>query len=140
MPLRKHGINHFETIVNGMGTFAAQNCTNAGGKILTQQPEHPIDRQTLDAQTFGDPDIRREVLMMLQAELPALLLALNGTSGAARSATAHRIKGSALAVGAVALASAAAAVDHTPDDPALVLRVETSARAVIADIELLLGR
>jgi HPt (histidine-containing phosphotransfer) domain-containing protein len=97
-----------------------------------------IDRGKLAEQTFGDPDIRREVLVMFTSELPALLQALAMTAGVARSAVAHRLKGSALAIGADSLAEAAAALDATPDEPGLMTALEAAAALVAADISQLL--
>jgi HPt (histidine-containing phosphotransfer) domain-containing protein len=98
-----------------------------------------IDRQKLDDQTFGDREIRREILGMFRAELPALLQALSATSGNARSEIAHRLKGSALAIGGMALAKAAAELDSAPAGPGLLDAVEQAAADVSRDIEALLA-
>jgi HPt (histidine-containing phosphotransfer) domain-containing protein len=82
--------------------------------------------------------LRREVLAMFQAELPALLQALASTSGVSRGAVAHRLKGSALAIGADELAAAAAALDASPDDSALFRALERTAAAATSDISGLL--
>jgi Hpt domain len=123
-----------------MGRFTAHSggCCN-GECILTRLPPTPIDRSKLDGQTFGDAAIRRDVLMMLKAELPVLLQALAATAGAARSDVAHRLKGSALALGADGLADAAAALEATSDDIALFTKVEAAAADVLADVEVLLA-
>jgi HPt (histidine-containing phosphotransfer) domain-containing protein len=98
-----------------------------------------IDRGKLSEQTFGDLEIRREVLGMFRAELPSLLHALAATDGGPRSEVAHRLKGSALAIGATALAEAAAALDADPAAAGLLEAVEHSAAAVSRDIEALLA-
>jgi HPt (histidine-containing phosphotransfer) domain-containing protein len=99
-----------------------------------------IDRLKLEEQTFGDLAIRREVLGMFQAELPALLQALAATSGKARSEVAHRLKGSALAIGATMLSEAAASMETAPDAADALHLVETAASAVSRDIATLLAR
>jgi HPt (histidine-containing phosphotransfer) domain-containing protein len=77
-----------------------------------------INHAELDSQTFGDPEIRREIIMLFRDQAPVILAALDGGSGQARSETAHRLKGSALAIGAGPLAEAADGLEKTPDDPA----------------------
>jgi HPt (histidine-containing phosphotransfer) domain-containing protein len=76
--------------------------------------EPMIDVAHLDQQTFSDPELKREILTMFRLQAPALLAAMDAQSGAARGATAHRLKGSALAIGAGALAEAADLLEKTP--------------------------
>jgi HPt (histidine-containing phosphotransfer) domain-containing protein len=79
-----------------------------------------IDQTELDQQTFHDPDIRREVIGMFMEQAPAILAGIEGSTGAARADIAHRLRGSALALGAKPLAEAAARLEVAPaDDPAL---------------------
>jgi HPt (histidine-containing phosphotransfer) domain-containing protein len=77
-----------------------------------------VSRAELDAQTFHDADLRREIIAMFMDQAPVLLQALSAGTGAARSDTAHRLKGSSLAVGAHPLAEAADALEKDPADPA----------------------
>jgi HPt (histidine-containing phosphotransfer) domain-containing protein len=135
---RKRNINDFETIVNEMGRFAAHiRSPIRGARLLSTGPA--IDREKLSEQTFGDLEIRREVLGMFRAELPALLQALAATDGKPRSEIAHRLKGSSLAIGATALAEAAARLDAAPGAPGQLDAVEQAAAAVSRDIEALLA-
>lgn len=75
-----------------------------------------VDVAELDRQTFDDRAIRREVIALFREQLPTLLAALEGGRGAARADTAHRLKGSALALGARPLAAAAGRLEAAPED------------------------
>jgi HPt (histidine-containing phosphotransfer) domain-containing protein len=77
-----------------------------------------IDIAHLKQQTFDDPDLQREILEIFQSQAPVLLAALAASDGGSRSEIAHRIKGSALAIGANGLADAADKLETTPDDAA----------------------
>ncbi len=79
--------------------------------------ENVIDLDMLDEQTFQDAVIRREVIGMFLDQAPAISSALAATSGQARADIAHRLKGSALALGATALAAAASRLEEQPDVP-----------------------
>jgi HPt (histidine-containing phosphotransfer) domain-containing protein len=93
-----------------------------------------IDRDKLSEQTFGDAALAAEVLAMFAAQIPALLAAVAATDGAIRADLAHRIKGSALAIGATAAADAASRLEETPGNAALVATLETACAAVLAEI------
>ncbi len=77
-----------------------------------------IDTDHLNQQTFDDPDLKHEILLMFKEQSIVLLAALDAQSGQARSDTAHRLKGSALAIGATQLAEAADALERMPTDSA----------------------
>jgi HPt (histidine-containing phosphotransfer) domain-containing protein len=93
-----------------------------------------IDRAELDAQTFGDPALAAEVLAMFQDQATPLLQALAASVGQARADVAHRLKGSALAIGARDLAAAAAALEGAPGDDDALLSVERAAAMALAEI------
>ena len=79
-----------------------------------------IDVPELDQQTFHDPQIRREIIGMFLEQAPVILAGINGSTGAARADIAHRLRGSALALGASALAEAASRLEFAPgNDEAL---------------------
>ncbi|MGL4635553.1 MAG: Hpt domain-containing protein [Beijerinckiaceae bacterium] len=73
-----------------------------------------IDLDHLNQQTFDDSELKREILEMFRMQVPALLMAIDAQSGAVRGETAHRLKGSALAIGAMPLADAADALERAP--------------------------
>jgi HPt (histidine-containing phosphotransfer) domain-containing protein len=75
-----------------------------------------IDETELDQQTFHDPDIRREIIGMFIDQAPAILAGIDSSSGAARADIAHRLRGSALALGAGPLAEAASRLELAPAD------------------------
>jgi HPt (histidine-containing phosphotransfer) domain-containing protein len=74
-----------------------------------------IDLEHLNAQSFGDADLRREILEMFLKQTPPLVEAFYAASGATRSDIAHRIKGSCLAIGATELGTIAALLEITPE-------------------------
>jgi HPt (histidine-containing phosphotransfer) domain-containing protein len=98
-----------------------------------------IDAAALDAQTFGDRALALEILGMFRDQSTPILLALAASSGQARGEIAHRLKGSALAIGALALAGHAAALEAAPDDAAVLAKVETACAAVRREIDARLG-
>jgi len=79
-----------------------------------------VDEAELDRQTFGDAELRREIIALFAQQTPMLAAALAASAGAARAEIAHRLKGSALALGAAALAAAAAGIEEQPQDEAQV--------------------
>ncbi len=79
--------------------------------------EHALDLAALNEQTFHDAAIRSEVIQLFDAQAPALIAALSATTGQARADIAHRLKGSALALGAMPLAEAASLLEQHPDSP-----------------------
>jgi HPt (histidine-containing phosphotransfer) domain-containing protein len=84
----------------------------------TSMVQEAIDSAHLRQQTFDDPALQREILEIFQSQSPVLLAALAASDGASRSEIAHRIKGSALAIGANGLADAADKLEATPDNAA----------------------
>ncbi|MEH3120100.1 MAG: Hpt domain-containing protein [Methylorubrum populi] len=77
------------------------------------QPAPLLDRAHLDAQTFGDADLAREVLSLFEAQCRRLLPLLAEASRPAqeRADFAHTLKGAALGVGAMRVAEAGAAAE-----------------------------
>src|ERR1700761_4706679 len=75
--------------------------------------ERPLDLVHLARQTDGDEALEAELLAMFdaQAEKLAERVKLTDLSRRARGDVAHRLKGSALAVGAFAVARAAAELE-----------------------------
>ncbi|KQY14521.1 Hpt domain-containing protein [Rhizobium sp. Root482] len=76
----------------------------------------PIDFLHLAQQTMGDKALEIEVLQIFARQARQLMKELSPATPAERQATAHRMKGAALAIGASAVASAAAKVEGAPDD------------------------
>ena len=76
-------------------------------------PAPVLDRDHLDAQTFGDADLAREVLSLFEDQCRRLLPALaeQGRPTEERADLAHTLKGAALGVGAMRVAAASAAVE-----------------------------
>ncbi|HEV2541171.1 MAG TPA: Hpt domain-containing protein [Methylobacterium sp.] len=79
-----------------------------------EKPPTPLlDRAHLEAQTFGDADLAREVLSLFEDQCRRLLPALaeEGRPAGDRADLAHTLKGAALGVGAMRVAQASAAVE-----------------------------
>ena len=80
---------------------------------IEKKPAPLLDRAHLDAQTFGDADLAREVLSLFEDQCRRLLPALaeEDRPAGARADLAHTLKGAALGVGAMRVAEASAAAD-----------------------------
>jgi len=78
----------------------------------------PIDLVHLARQTMGDKALELEVLQMFARQARQGMKELAASEGEARSAVAHRLKGSAQSVGAVAVARAAETLEASPADAA----------------------
>ncbi|WCK03171.1 Hpt domain-containing protein [Agrobacterium tumefaciens] len=83
----------------------------------------PIDFDHLAQQTMGDKNLEIEVLQLFSRSARAALHEMAGADSKTVVATAHRLKGSAQAVGASAVSSAAAAVEEKGNDSALIAKL-----------------
>jgi HPt (histidine-containing phosphotransfer) domain-containing protein len=82
-----------------------------------------LDGAHLDRQTMGDAELRREVLALADAQFAELLPLLERATEAERPALAHRLKGAARAVGAMALGNVAAKLEAAPGDSAMLVEL-----------------
>lgn len=105
---------------------------------MTHPAEAVFDLAHLDRQTLGDAALRAEILALLDAELARLDPELRAASVADRLALAHRLKGAARGTGAFALATAAQALESSPDSElllgALLERVAQARKALAAGL------
>jgi hypothetical protein len=76
-----------------------------------------VNLAELDQQTFGDAELKREVLALFAEQAPVLLQALAASSGKLRAETAHR-----------------SALEQSPDTPAFLSAVEEAMAEVLAVI------
>lgn len=83
----------------------------------------PIDLDHLAHQTMGDKTLELEVLQMFSRQARQSMKDLALGAGQERAAVAHRLKGSAQAVGATVVAQAAEALEARPDDAAALAAV-----------------
>jgi HPt (histidine-containing phosphotransfer) domain-containing protein len=99
-----------------------------------KKPTAAIDLERLHAQTAGDTTLERDVLALFLVQSKIDLDRIAGArTDADRRAVAHKLVGSARAVGAIAVASAAEAVERSAVDPAPAVAVLREAlRAVHA--------
>ncbi|HTO34441.1 MAG TPA: Hpt domain-containing protein [Pararhizobium sp.] len=87
---------------------------NFGGACPSKS--RPIDLVHLATQTMGDKLLEIEVLQMFARQTRQLMKELSSDDAEIRGATAHRLRGAALAVGAFGVAQAAGAVETHPRD------------------------
>ena len=83
----------------------------------------PIDTGHLDRMTLGDPGLEREVLAMFSSQAVSLIGRLAALPSDAME-LAHKLKGSARAIGAFGVAEAADRLEtaiRDGDDPSLAL-------------------
>ncbi|MDX0222310.1 Hpt domain-containing protein [Sinorhizobium meliloti] len=81
--------------------------------------KNPIDLAHLYKQTMGDTALEIEVLKLFARQARQAMAEMAERDAEACSQEAHRLKGAALAVGAVAVAEAAAAIEKCPADAEL---------------------
>jgi HPt (histidine-containing phosphotransfer) domain-containing protein len=89
--------------------------------------DHPIDLDHLKRQTFGDADLEREVLDLFVRQSRLMVARMQSARDAASWAEAiHTLKGSALGIGAfaVALAAEAAEVNTSGGGPVEAIAAE----------------
>jgi HPt (histidine-containing phosphotransfer) domain-containing protein len=89
-----------------------------------------IDIEHLDAATYGDHALKREVLQLFASQAVNLISIISSGTAETRSAAAHALKGAALGIGAFALAKAAEAVELGEADAlARLVQLATEARS-----------
>lgn len=66
----------------------------------------PLDREHLKKQTFGDPELEREIIGLFTQQLETLTKGIRSKSGAEQADLLHTLRGSARGIGAWALAHA----------------------------------
>lgn len=77
--------------------------------------EGAIDPTHLARMTLGEPSLEREVLALFDRQAEILLPRIRRGAGPIAAAGAHTLKGSALGIGAFAVARAAEAVERAGD-------------------------
>lgn len=92
----------------------------------------PVDLAVLAEQTGGDTTLEREVLALFAADAPRLAGIVRSPVVVDRRAAAHRLAGSARAVGAGEVARQAAAIEAGRGDVAALDAAIAEARRFIA--------
>jgi HPt (histidine-containing phosphotransfer) domain-containing protein len=100
----------------------------------------PIDLAHLDRATFGNHDLRRELLVLFDRQAARLAAEIAAAADAhTRSEAAHGLRGAALGVGAHAVAAAAAAIEELADDPAELKAAIARLAIRVAEARLAIG-
>ncbi len=94
-----------------------------GGEGGTAQTSKPVDLTHLGAQTMGDRDLQSEVLKLFIHSAEMFVVQLDSADADRRRSLAHKLKGSARAIGAFKLADHAASLEEAPDSAAVLKRV-----------------
>lgn len=97
---------------------------NSGGALPVSSK--PIDFVHLARQTMGDKELEIEILQLFTRNARTLLHELSTVNDIQMKAVAHRLKGSADAVGAFNVSAAAEAVENGSRDSAALAKVATS--------------
>lgn len=99
-----------------MAKIATKAATGASDSMIAQslaaQLPAAIDRAHLSRMTFGDHSLEQEVLQLFDRQAALLIERMRHGDGPAVGALAHTLKGSAVGIGAGAVAHAAADAEH----------------------------
>jgi HPt (histidine-containing phosphotransfer) domain-containing protein len=105
-----------------MGAHQVPSQIEASEKVVDSKAVHPpklLDLVHLSCQTFGDPDLERDVLRLFLNQVESTGRALRATTSAVeRGRLYHLVKGSARGVGAFQLAALAQGGEDDPHDDA----------------------
>ena len=94
-----------------------------------------LDRSHLSRMTFGDRSLEREVLQLFDRQAELLMERMRTSDPAAVATLAHTLKGSAVGVGAVRVARAAATVELVANHgPAECNRAIGQLTSVVAEV------
>ena len=91
----------------------------------------PIDLDHLSRMTLGERSLEREVLALFDRQADILLARMNSVAPSGVATLAHTLKGSALGIGAWAVARSAEAVEQA--NPAALATAIAALGATIAD-------
>ncbi|WP_274427095.1 histidine kinase [Chelativorans sp. YIM 93263] len=108
--------------------------TDVNSGLKAVESALPIDLAQLARQTQGDTALEREVLGLFAEQVRAVRETLTDSSEGERLRMAHSLVGASRAIGAFALADAAAAVETSPGSAAALERLIARSEAVCAFI------
>ena len=95
-----------------------------GGEGTRAEQKKPLDLAHLGAQTLDDRDLQNEVLKLFIHSTEMFAAQLAEADDAARKALAHKLGGSARAIGAFALSELAGVLERAPGDASALNAVQ----------------
>jgi HPt (histidine-containing phosphotransfer) domain-containing protein len=105
------------------------------GPITAMITERPLDLVHLARQTLGDRDLECEVLRLFAVQSASMMQRLGALPAEEKRLVAHTLKGSARAIGAWRVASAAATIEEAAEaDLAVLNEAVREANAMIGDL------
>jgi len=96
----------------------------------TSRDEAAIDRDHLERMTFGDRGLERELLELFDRQCAMLMVRMRAGGEDVVAPLAHTLKGSAAGVGAIRVARAADAAEHSVSAGECSLAIDRLAQAV----------
>ncbi len=122
--------------------FRTNDQLAAPGALARAEKQSPIDLVHLARQTMGDRELEKELLALFDRQAAQIADQLaTAESGAESANLAHKLKGSARAIGAAAVAAAAENYEHgaragllRPADAERVVAAVVEARAFITEL------
>ena len=127
--IETNGISALQNVVNDDGRPREGGLASQAGRAAGT----PLDIVFLDAQTFADRDLQRDILKLFLDQARRVVPSLPDLSGREQADAAHLLKGSARGIGAWAAAATAEAYE-TADERARALIAPELAQA-FADVE-----
>jgi len=95
-------------------------------KTACPSKDRPIDLVHLARQTMGDKALEAEILQMFAKQARCLVQEISIAEAATVTSLSHRLKGSANAVGAFKVSSAAARLEAEPSDAAAMATLHSA--------------
>ena len=92
-----------------------------GRIVRAEDGAQVIDRSHLHRMSAGQRDLERELLRLFDTQCAVLMERMAQSACSARAGLAHTLKGSALGIGAVKVAAAAAAVETADEHQTIAL-------------------
>ena len=113
---------------------AADPSKDSRGEVRPNE-DPPLDLAHLARQCQGDEALQAEVLQLFRREAEALVAAVGAATASEAAAAAHKLRGSALAIGAGGVARSAALVEERASSSAAAGLIPEAVAALRAHID-----